>query len=55
MYLAAGASDGRYARLYAKSGTDWNMIQQINGTDSWSLDFSHEGSMLTIGSTFGAV
>jgi len=62
MYLAAGADDGDpngldsagYARLYARSGTDWNMIQQINGTRSvmgnfgWSLDFSHDGTTLAI-------
>ena len=62
MYLAAGARHGDvnglrvgYARLYARSGTDWNMIQQINGTVSHgdfgiSLDLSHDGSMLAIGS-----
>jgi len=65
MYMAAGAEDGDvngllkagYARLYAKSGTDWNMIQQINGTRSAggfgrSLDISHDGAMLAI-SGFG--
>ncbi len=39
MYLAAGApreysnglSGAGYARLYAKSGMDCNMLQQING------------------------
>ena len=62
MYMAASADGGDvnglpnagYARLYARSGTDWNMIQQINGTQSfgyfgWSLDFSHNASMLAIG------
>ena len=68
MFLAAGAPDGDpngltragYARLYAKSGTDWNMFQQINGTVSSSylgrsLDLSHDGSMLTVGSLSGSV
>ncbi len=68
MYLAAGAPftdlDGiihaGYVRLYAKSGTDWNLIQQINGTQSddkfgWSLDLSHNGSMLTVGSSHDSV
>jgi len=49
-----GLSDPGYARLYAKSGTDWNMLQQINGIQSdhyfgRSLDLSHDGSMLTVG------
>ena len=43
MYMAAGADDGDvngitgagYARLYARLGMDWNMIQQINGTRSY--------------------
>ena len=64
MYLAAGAPydpngdvngtiDTEYVRLYARSGTEWNMIQQINRTRSsddfgYSLDLSHDGSMLTI-------
>ena len=68
MYFAAGAERGDvygltnagYARLYAKSGTDWNMIQQIHGTrfdDRFgrSPDFSHDGSMLAIGGMAGAL
>ena len=68
MYMATGAHlkdvDGLrqagYARLYAKSGTDWNMIQQINGTQSpgyfgFSLDLSHDGSLLTVISSGGSV
>jgi len=68
MYMAVGAyggdvnclHDAGYARLYARSGTDWNMIQQINGTRSFdslglSLDLSHDGSMLIISKSFGPV
>ena len=73
MYMAAGAeygdanniTDAGYAKLYARSGTDWNMIQQIYGTrpPSWansgnfgySLDLSHDGSMLAITENGGAV
>jgi len=68
MFIAAGAPDGDpngllragYARLYANSGTDWNMFQQINGTVSSSyfgrsLDLSHDGSVLTVGSLSGSV
>ena len=71
MYLAAGAPydpngdvngtiDTEYVRLYARSGTEWNMIQQINRTRSsddfgWSLDLSHDGSMLAISTLYDAV
>ena len=68
MYLAASADAGDvngltnagYARLYAKSGTDWNVFQSINGTQSfgyfgYSLDLSHDGSMLAISAEYGRV
>ena len=60
-----GAYDGEinaygdvgYVRLYDKDGTDWNMIQQINGTVDrgyfgGSVDLSHDGSTLTISSLY---
>ena len=46
MYMAAGA--GEYAKLYTRSGMDWNMIQRINYARS--LDLSHDGSTLAVGS-----
>jgi len=49
-----------YARLYAKSGTDWNIIQELNGAHSsgyfgQSLDLSHGGSLLTVSASGGPV
>jgi len=66
--MAVGAYDGEinaygdvgYVRLYDKDGTEWNMIQQINGTADrgyfgGSVDLSHDGSTLTVGSLYNDV
>ena len=62
MAVAANSINGvindGLVRLYNKVGTDWNMFQQINGPASrfgWSLDLSHDGSMMVVGSYGKAV
>ena len=64
MFIAVGEENGDtamgtrhgFAKLYTKSGSDWNFFQQINGTESTdefgiSLDLSHDGSILIVGSS----
>ncbi len=56
--LINGVINDGLVRLYNKVGTDWNMLQQINGPASrfgWSLDLSHDGSMLVVGAYGKAV
>jgi len=53
-----GFLDAGYVRLFDKDGTDWNMLQQINGSYAshrfgYSIDLSHDGSMLGIGAYTG--
>jgi len=54
-----GVNSAGHVRLYSKDGLDWKMFQQINGTQTnnyfgYSIDLSHDGSMLVVGTLTAA-
>ena len=54
-----GVNSAGHVRLYSKDGLDWKIFQQINGTQTnnyfgYSIDLSHDGSMLVVGTLTAA-